>query len=181
MEVKDLFPEVPVNERWDDAVIEVANCCPTCEMHVRANKEGTKRNTFNNADEHCPNCGEEMTMVRPFGPITTRDPYPHSPIWFSSVYRCNSCGSDMFFLPVHCDINGNQDVHYHCVDHVSEATRNQIKDCIRHALAQYAGQVRVVDPMDDSPLVEMNKITETTLNQILSELKEGGLMICERP
>ena len=52
---------------------------------------------------------------------------------------------------------------------------------IRHALSQYAGQVRVADPTDDSPIVEMNKITETTLNQILFELKEGGLMICERP
>lgn len=28
MEVKDLFPEVPVSDRWDDAVMEVANCCP---------------------------------------------------------------------------------------------------------------------------------------------------------
>lgn len=46
---------------------------------------------------------------------------------------------------------------------------------------EYFEKVRVVDPTDDSPLVEMNKITETTLNQILSELKEGGLMICERP
>lgn len=46
---------------------------------------------------------------------------------------------------------------------------------------EYFEKVRAADPTDDSPLVEMNKITETTLNQILSELKEGGLMICERP
>lgn len=46
---------------------------------------------------------------------------------------------------------------------------------------EYFEKVRAADLTDDSPLVEMNKITETTLNQILSELKEGGLMICERP
>lgn len=187
MEVKDLFPEVPVGEHWEDTLRRryrgpsIPYIIQDCIV-----KAADAAYEYKGIHGRCTRCGKLLRPVWKFDGITERDPTPESTIWFSKTFRCDQCGTEMFFLPVRCHrVDDNIAWHYHCVDCVPEAVKNQIKnqikDCIRKALAQYAGQVRVADPTDDSPLVEMNKITETTLNQILSELKEGGLMICERP
>lgn len=182
MKVKD-YLGIPIDEHWEDTLRRrYRRPSVPCIIQDCIVKEADATYVYKGIHGRCTRCGNLLRSVWKFDGITERDPTPESPVWFSKTFRCDQCGTEVFFLPVRChQVDGCTAWYHHCVDHVPEKIRNQIKNCIRHALSQYAGQVRVADPTDDSPIVEMNKITETTLNQILSELKEGGLMICERP